>query len=99
VRQEAYFPTWILEEEHPLVQAGLEAAHLATGRKARSGFWSFSTNGVATAGHHRIPTIGFAPGEEALAHSSRSASPWRTCSRRRSSTALLPFVLSERLGS
>jgi putative selenium metabolism hydrolase len=99
VRQEAYFPTWILEEEHPLVQAGLEAAHLATGRKARSGFWSFSTNGVATAGHHRIPTIGFAPGEEALAHSSRERVAVEDLVKASQFYALLPFVLSERLGS
>jgi putative selenium metabolism hydrolase len=98
VRQEAYFPTWILEEEHPLVQAGLEAAHLATGRKARSGFWSFSTNGVATAGHHRIPTIGFAPGEEALAHSSRERIAVEDLVRAAQFYALLPFVLTERLG-
>jgi putative selenium metabolism hydrolase len=99
VRQEAYFPTWILEEEHPLVQAGLEAAHLATGRKARSGFWSFSTNGVATAGHHRIPTIGFAPGEEALAHSSRECVAVEDLVKAAQFYALLPFVLCERLGS
>jgi putative selenium metabolism hydrolase len=98
VRQEAYFPTWILEEEHPLVQAGLEAAHLATGRKARSAFWSFSTNGVATAGHHRIPTIGFAPGEEELAHTSRERVLVEDLLRAAQFYALLPFVLCERVG-
>jgi acetylornithine deacetylase/succinyl-diaminopimelate desuccinylase-like protein len=97
VRQEAYFPTWLLEEEHPLVQAGLEAAHLATGRKARSGFWSFSTNGVATAGRHRIPTIGFAPGEEALAHTSRERVLVEDLLREAQFYALLPFVLAERI--
>jgi putative selenium metabolism hydrolase len=97
VRQEAYFPTWLLEEEHPLVQAGLEAAHLATGRKARSGFWSFSTNGVATAGRHRIPTIGFAPGEEALAHTSRERVLVEDLLRAAQFYALLPFVLAERI--
>jgi putative selenium metabolism hydrolase len=97
VRQEAYFPTWLLEEEHPLVQAGLEAAHLATGRKARSGFWSFSTNGVATAGRHRIPTIGFAPGEEALSHTSRERVLVDDLLKAAQFYALLPFVLAERI--
>ena len=32
------------------------------------GFWTFSTNGVATAGMHGIPTIGFGPGHEHFAH-------------------------------
>jgi putative selenium metabolism hydrolase len=69
VRQEAYFPTWLIEEDHPLVKAGLRAAMDALDRPAGLGFWSFSTNGVATAGRLGIPTIGFAPGREELAHS------------------------------
>lgn len=68
--QEAYFPTWFYDEKHPLVDAALKTSKSAIG-KAKSGVWSFSTNGVATAGHFGIPTIGFAPGKEELAHSSR----------------------------
>jgi len=68
--QEAYFPTWVYDEKHPLVDAAMKTSKIATG-KARSGVWSFSTNGVATAGHFGIPTIGFAPGKEELAHSSK----------------------------
>jgi len=30
--------------------------------------WTFSTNGIATAGVYKIPTIGFGPGEEHYAH-------------------------------
>jgi putative selenium metabolism hydrolase len=97
VRQEAWFPTWVLEEEHPLVQAGLEAAHLATGRKARSGVWSFSTNGVATAGHHGIPTIGFAPGKEELAHSARERIELADLAKAALFYALFPFVLADRV--
>jgi len=67
--QEAYFPTWVYDEKHPIVDAALRTSKLAVG-KAKSGVWSFSTNGVATAGHFGIPTIGFAPGKEELAHSS-----------------------------
>ena len=98
VRQEAYFPTWVLEEEHPLVRAGMEAAHLATGRKARGGVWSFSTNGVATAGHHGIPTIGFAPGKEELAHSSRERIELADLAKAALFYALFPFVLAEKAG-
>jgi len=98
VRQEAYFPTWIIDEEHPLVRAGMQAAHLATGRKARGGVWSFSTNGVATAGHHGIPTIGFAPGKEELAHSSRECIELKDLYKAALFYALFPFVLAETLG-
>jgi putative selenium metabolism hydrolase len=94
--QEAYFPTWIMEEEHPLVQAGLETAHLVLGRKARSGFWSFSTNGVATAGRHGLPTIGFAPGKEELAHSSREEIDLADLIKATVFYACFPFVLTGR---
>jgi putative selenium metabolism hydrolase len=95
VRQDAYFPTWVMEEDALLVQAGMKAAHLATGRKARSGVWSFSTNGVATAGHHGIPTIGFAPGKEELAHSARERIDLADLSKAALFYALFPFVLAE----
>lgn len=68
--QEAYFPTWVYEEKHPIVEAAMRTSRAAIG-KAKSGVWSFSTNGVATAGQFGIPTIGFAPGREELAHSSK----------------------------
>ena len=96
-RQEAYFPTWIVEQEHPLVQAGLEAARGAVGRAVKSGFWSFSTNGVATAGRHGIPTIGFAPGREELAHSSREETDLADLARAACFYALFPFTLMEHL--
>ena len=32
------------------------------------GKWGFSTNGVATMGMHKVPTIGFGPGNEVTAH-------------------------------
>lgn len=69
--QEVYFPTWMLEENHTLVQAAVSAAREALPEEPQTGFWSFSTNGVATAGRLGIPTIGFAPGKEELAHSDR----------------------------
>ena len=67
-KQEAYFPTWITDEKHVLVNAAMSAAKLSGGKSDRSDFWQFSTNGVATAGRLGIPTIGFAPGREELAH-------------------------------
>ena len=68
VGQQKYFPTWVLDEKHPLVRAGVKAGAIALGKKPRVDRWTFSTNGVATAGRHNIPTIGFGPQHEIYAH-------------------------------
>lgn len=62
------YPTWLLAEEHPVVQAGVAAARLVLGREPAISRWDFSTDGVATMGRHKIPTIGFGPSEEKYAH-------------------------------
>lgn len=58
---------WALEERHPLVQALVQATRDAG---VRSGLtrWSFATEGSYTAGVAQIPTIGFGPGDPAVAH-------------------------------
>jgi putative selenium metabolism hydrolase len=63
-----YYPTWVLDENHPLVEAGVAAAQGALGTTPAIGKWTFSTNGVASAGKLGIPTIGFGPSEERWAH-------------------------------
>jgi len=68
-RQEQVFPTWVLPEEHALVQGVADAATAVLGRRPAISRWHFSTNGVATMGRLGIPTVGFAPGREELAHS------------------------------
>ncbi len=67
--QDKSFPTWVLPEEHPLVQAGASAAEHVLGAVPKISRWTFSTNGVASMGRLGIPTIGFAPGLEELSHS------------------------------
>jgi putative selenium metabolism hydrolase len=62
------YPTWLLDEDHPVVQAGVAAARLVLGREPAISRWDFSTDGVATMGRHKIPTIGFGPSEERFAH-------------------------------
>jgi putative selenium metabolism hydrolase len=69
VEMEKYFPTWTLDEGHPAFVAGLAAAGEALGRPAEGGRWTFSTNGVSTAGLAGIPTLGFGPAKEEYAHS------------------------------
>jgi len=97
--QEAYFPAWIFEEDHPLVQAGLKTAEKVLDKPAKSRFWAFSTNGVATAGHLGIPTIGFAPGREELSHTTQEELPLDELLKATQFYALFPFQLCENLKS
>jgi putative selenium metabolism hydrolase len=63
------FPAWAIDEDHPLVQAGVEACRLIGLPDHKPGKWDFSTNGIYWAGKAGIPTIGFAPADEITAHS------------------------------
>ena len=94
--QEAYFPTWVYDEKHPLVDAAMKTSKAAIG-KAKSGVWSFSTNGVATAGHFGIPTIGFAPGREELSHSSKEELVLNDLLKATKFYSLFPFELVNRI--
>jgi putative selenium metabolism hydrolase len=67
-QQPKYYPTWVLDEDHALVQGVAAAAAEVLGSQPKISRWSFSTNGVATMGLYGIPTVGFAPGREELAH-------------------------------
>lgn len=63
-----YYPTWVIEEDHPAVRAAVIAGEAALGAKPEVTKWVFSTNGVATAGMYGVPTIGFGPAHEIYAH-------------------------------
>ena len=83
-KQEAYFPTWVIPEDHKVTKA-LEEAYIGLygdkriappiikeeekeSRKTTYRQMDFSTNGVAIMGRHGIPVIGFGPGAEDQAH-------------------------------
>ena len=66
--QELYFPTWKLPADAPLVEAGVKDYEALFGKAPVVDKWTFSTNLVATTGRHKIPAIGFGPGDEAQAH-------------------------------
>ena len=63
-----YYPSWQMPEDDPAFAAAQAAYRKTFGEEAQTGFWTFSTNGVATAGMHGIPSIGFGPGHEHFAH-------------------------------
>ncbi len=63
-----YYPAWETPENEPVVQTARAAYEETFGTIPEMGHWTFSTNGVATAGMLGIPTIGFGPGHEHFAH-------------------------------
>lgn len=65
---EKYYPTWKIPEEHELVQTGVRTFKSLFNKNVKIDKWTFSTNGIMTNGVYGIPTIGFGPGNEVLAH-------------------------------
>jgi putative selenium metabolism hydrolase len=65
---EKYYPTWKLEENHPVIEKGKKVFKELFNSDAVVDKWTFSTNGIAINGIHGIPVIGFGPGNEVLAH-------------------------------
>ena len=63
-----YYPTWETALRRPGRSNRSGRLPKRIWGRAETGFWTFSTNGVATAGMHGIPTIGFGPGHEHFAH-------------------------------
>jgi len=63
-----YYPTWETKEDELPVKTAVAAYKHAFEKEPEVGHWTFSTNGVATAGIHHLPTIGFGPGHERFAH-------------------------------
>lgn len=68
LRQESYFPTWLMDESEPCVQAVATSFASVFGRQAEVGKWIFSTNGVGIMGTFDIPCVGYGPGKESEAH-------------------------------
>ena len=93
VGQEKYFPTWVLPREHKLVKAGELAGKVALGKTPIVDKWVFSTNGVASAGRLKIPTIGFGPGNEVYAHTVNEFMPAEDLVKAAAFYAALPQYL------
>jgi putative selenium metabolism hydrolase len=63
-----YFPTWVMEEDSDWLKNAAIAYEKLFDKKPKIDKWTFSTNGVATAGMFGIPTMGLGPGDEEQAH-------------------------------
>jgi putative selenium metabolism hydrolase len=66
----AVFPSFLLPEDHPLLEAAQATLVEVLGRDEGIDIWRFATDGghLMNAG---IPTIGFGPGDERLAHTNQ----------------------------
>ncbi|OGC95491.1 MAG: selenium metabolism hydrolase [candidate division Zixibacteria bacterium RBG_16_53_22] len=62
------YPTWLLPENHHLIDYAGRCHQRLFGSMPLVDKWIFSTNGVATMGLANIPTFGFGPGNEEMAH-------------------------------
>jgi len=63
-----YYPTWLLAEDHPLVQDTHAVVDEMLDDEVEITRWTFSTSGNYTMGVAAIPTIGFGPSREEYAH-------------------------------
>lgn len=64
---ERFYPAWLLEESHEYVQRALTGLK-SQGLSPQITVYSFCTNGSFFAGQAQVPTIGFGPSREELAH-------------------------------
>jgi len=97
-QQDKYFPTWVLPEDHALVQGLASAVEAVTGAPPRISRWGFSTNGVASMGRLGIPTAGFAPGREELSHSPREEVVIDDLVSAAAVYSMIPEMLAQRAG-
>jgi len=62
-----FFPAWKLEPDNALVKLATRALQ-TVGLSGQVGYYAFCTNGSYSAGIAKIPTLGFGPSQEHLAH-------------------------------
>ncbi|MCP4583628.1 MAG: YgeY family selenium metabolism-linked hydrolase [candidate division Zixibacteria bacterium] len=62
------YPTWIMAEDHQFLKNAVKYFESLFKSKPVVDKWTFSTNGVASMGMFDIPTFGFGPGMEKMAH-------------------------------
>lgn len=63
-----YYPPWLMPDDSPLVKAAVRGVERTLEHKPKLRVWAFSTDGAYTRGEAGIPTIGFGPGDDRLAH-------------------------------
>ena len=87
---EKYYPTWVLEEDHPFVQGAVDTFEDLFDKEPIVDKWTFSTNGVSIMGREDIPCIGFGPANEIYAHTVKDQVPVEHLLKAAEFYALLP---------
>lgn len=72
---ESYFPTWCFDEDSAPVMGAVRTYNRLFKKAPNVGRWTFSTNGVSIAGMFGIPTVGFGPAPEDVAHTVNDSVP------------------------
>ncbi|MDK2952271.1 MAG: hypothetical protein PWQ77_1936 [Kosmotogales bacterium] len=89
-----YYPTWVMDRESEIVNKTVDCYREVFGEEPKVDKWTFSTNGVATCGMYKIPTVGFGPANEIYAHSPEDQIPVEHLVKAAAMYALLPKKLS-----
>ncbi len=95
-KQELYFPTWKIPNDHFLVRSGVDAYTKLSAAAPVVDKWTFSTNLVAVCGRHKIPSIGFGPGDESQAHAPNEINRVDDLEKCAAFYAALPFAMEAR---
>lgn len=70
-----YFPSWVLEEDDPYIQAGAAAFEGLFGKRPEITKWDFCTNATHLCGRMGIPSLGYGPGDSSLCHGTQDKVP------------------------
>lgn len=95
LEERAFFPAWLIAEDHPLVGAAQTAFRRLWGQPAAVDVWRFSTDGTYSAGMAGIPTLGFGPQEEAFVHTPLDQVNLKKVIKAAQFYALLPFIYTQ----
>jgi putative selenium metabolism hydrolase len=87
-----YFPSWCESEDAPQVEAAVAAHRALFGKRPVVDRWTFSTNGVSIAGMFGIPSVGFGPAAEEVAHTVNDSVPIEHLTRCAALYAAFPGV-------
>lgn len=88
----AFFPGWLLAEDHPLLAVGQATCAALWGAAPRVDVWRFSTDGTYSAGAAGIPTLGFGPEEEQYVHTAQDQVSLDKVRRAAAFYAFFPFI-------
>jgi putative selenium metabolism hydrolase len=75
IEQVDYFPSWVIEESHPIIQAATAAYREIFDKEPVITKWDFCTNATYLSGITGIPCVGFGPGDHSLCHSTAEILP------------------------